>query len=294
MPTILVPTDFSGNATHALHYAASLASQSNSKLVLVHAIQVQTITSLEGSTENLPPDPKQQVYILDLLEQIGRQLRQDTGFALDFDAVCVNGYLLDHLNPLVRSKGASLVVMGTWNAARLGGEWLGTNTYHYIRHAVCPVLALPESAVYQGIRRVAYASDFETEEEAHYLRQLLAFAAPFAPQVYIVNVKSEQQIGVVPDQKVLRNIQAQFPENAFCFVQIRQDEVADALRDFVRDNQIDVLAIAIQKRIFLERMFHQSISRQLALHPVVPLLTLPANPYQQRDQAMSQKLPNCL
>ncbi|MGV3641666.1 MAG: universal stress protein [Adhaeribacter sp.] len=294
MKPIIVPTDFSGNATHALHYAAALATQTKSKLVLAHAIADQTTISLEGSRLSLPADPQQQAYVLDLLEQTGRQLRQDTGFLLDFEAVCLSGYLLDHLNSLVRSQGAGLVIMGTWEAPRVPGEWLDTNTFQYIRHAVCPVLALPEKATFQEIKRVAYASDFETENEALYLRQLLTFTAPFKPEIFIVNIKSDQQIGVVSDQKVLNNIRDQFPENDFCLVQIRQDEVAEGLQGFVRDNQIDLLAIAIQKRMFLERLFHHSVSRELALHPFVPLLALPAVPFRMPEQDQAQKLPECL
>lgn len=279
MKTIIIPTDFSENAANALHYAAALAAQHNSKLVLVHTIPFETLTSMEGSEVALPPDPRLEVYFLNKLVQFGKQIRADNGYAFEMEAVCVNGPLPENLNKLVRSKQADLVVMGTKGARKLTDAWLGTNAFNYIRQAECPVLVIPQQATFQGIKRLAYASDFETEDEGVYLRQLLAFAGPFAPQTYIVNVKSDEQLRVVSDRKILRQIKALYPDYPFCFSQVHEDDVVEALQEFVKDNQIDVLAIGIQKRVFLERLFHRSISKQLAFRSTGPLLALPPCPY---------------
>jgi nucleotide-binding universal stress UspA family protein len=289
MKTIIIPTDFSENAANALHYAAALATQNNSKLVLLHAMPLETLTSMEGSEVALPPDPGLEVYYLNKLVQFGKQIREEKGFAFEMEAVCVYGPLPDNLNKLVCSKQADLVVMGTKGARKLTDSWLGTNAFNYLRQAECPVLVIPQQATFQGIKRLAYASDFDTEEESVYLRQLLAFAEPFAPQTFIVNVKSDEQLRVVSDRKMLRNIKALYPDYPFCFAQVREDDVAAALQEFVKDNQIDILAIGIQKRIFLERIFHHSVSRDLAFHSSGPILALPPRPYRQTVKEAKEK-----
>jgi nucleotide-binding universal stress UspA family protein len=279
MKTIILPTDFSENAANALHYAAALAAHNKSKLLLVHAIPVETITSIEGNEVALPPDPRLEVYYLNKLVEDGKQIRKDTGYEFEMEAICVHGSLPDNLNRLVRSKQADLVVMGTKGAHKLIETLLGTNTLHFIRQAVCPVLVIPDKAPFREIKRIAYAADFEMEDESVYLRQLLRFADSFCPQLYIINIQSDEQLTVVPDLKVLRNIETQFPENPFCIAQIREDDVVTALEDFVSENKIDILAIGIQKRCLLEKLFHRSISRQLAFHFPGPLLALPPYPY---------------
>jgi nucleotide-binding universal stress UspA family protein len=280
MKTILLPTDFSDHAANALRYAGALAAQQKSKLVLVHAIAPEYLTTPEGSAVAVPADPQQEIYFLNKLVAFGNQLRLETGHDFELEAVCVHGSLPDNLNRLVRSKQASLVVMGTHGAHHLPDTLIGTNTFHFIRQAECPVLVVPANAAFTQIKRVAYASDFETEDESPYLRQFLAFAQPFGPQLFIINIQSDEQLCVVPDQKVLQNIESQFPEHPFCIAQIREDDVVGALLDFVIDNQIDILAFGIQKRILLERIFHRSISRQLVFHSNSPLLALPGHPYQ--------------
>lgn len=277
MKTILIPTDFSENAANAIRYAGALAARNESKLVLVYAIPVELLATQEGGEVAMPPDPGQQPYYLDKLVEFGRHILQDSNPDVGIEAVCVNGSLSDNLNKLVRSKQAGLVVMGTQGAEHLPETLLGTHTYHFIRQAECPVLMIPGKAAYREIKRIAYASDFEIEDESPYLQQLLAFAEPFSPQLYIVNVMSEEQLCVVPDKKVLDNIQARFPDK-FCIAQVREDNVEGALRDFVIDNQIDMLAISIQKRVLLERLFHRSITKELAFHYEAPLLALPPIP----------------
>lgn len=285
MKTIILPTDFSDIAANALRYALAFAAQEKSRLVLVHAVAVETLTSMEGSEVALPPDPRMDTYYLNRLAAFGRQVRQDQGDACPMEAVCVHGSLPDTLNKLVRSKQADLVIMGTKGARKLTDNWLGTHAFNFLRQAECPVLVIPQQATFQGIKRLAYASDFETEEEGVYLRQLLAFAKPFDPQTYIVNIKSDEQLSVVSDRKILHNIKAQYPDYPFCFTQVRQDDVVAALQEFVQDNHIDVLAIGIQKRIWLERLFHRSISRELAFHSTGPILSLPARPYRRPSNA---------
>jgi nucleotide-binding universal stress UspA family protein len=45
---ILVPTDFSENADHAMGYAATLASKLRSRLVLFHSIKVPVVLAQDA------------------------------------------------------------------------------------------------------------------------------------------------------------------------------------------------------------------------------------------------------
>jgi nucleotide-binding universal stress UspA family protein len=245
-------------------------------LVLVHAIPWQVLATPEGGEVALPPDPREEDYYRDKLEAFGQQiLPGQPGAAQVLEAACIRGTLQENLPPLVHRRQAALVVMGTRQEVHFPVSWLGTHTWHYLQQADCPVLVVPEKAAFQALRRIAYASDFEVEDESGYLHQLLAFTAPFNPQLYIVNVKSDRQLRVVPDWQVLDNLQRQFPENPFCIAQMKEEDIPAALTAFVLDNQIDILAIGRQHRSFLERLFHTSVSRELALHPPRPLLVLP-------------------
>lgn len=282
MKTLLVPTDFSDNASNALYYAAALAAHTDSRLVLVHAIAMDVV-ELPGNPFDLKPDMRLEAYYLAKLEHLASQVRVKHGVTLQVDTLVVHGKILDHLNKLVISKQADLVVMGTKGAGNLVKKLMGTNTSSYIKQAICPVLAIPISAWYQDLKKIAYASDFESIETG-FLKQLFHFARPLHLDVCIFNVKSEDQLDLVPDSQILGQIKRHFPEEPYSVAQLKGNDVVAGIQDFIQDNQVDILALSVHKPDFLEKLFHSSISERLTFQTTIPLLTLPEKPYRQPQE----------
>jgi nucleotide-binding universal stress UspA family protein len=277
MKTILVPTDFSDNATNALYYAAALASHTDSRLVLVHAI-AKDVIEFPGNPFDLKADMRLDVYYLAKLEHLASRIRVKQGTGLKVETLCVQGNILDHLNELVVSQQADLVVMGTKGAHNLLRKLMGTNTARYIKQAVCPVLAIPISAWYQDLHKIAYASDFENIDTI-FLKQLFCIAEPLKLEVSIFNIKSEDQLDLVADTQVLAQIKRNFPDKQYSFVQQKGEDVVAGIEDFVKENHIDMLALGVHKPDLLERIFHSSMSEDLAFQTTIPLLALPEKPY---------------
>jgi nucleotide-binding universal stress UspA family protein len=278
MKTILLPTDFSAPAIQAAKYAAALASQNRDKLLLVHVQAPETAGAPDGVLVSLPPDPRLEVYYQQKLRELAQQLQLDYGFLFQPETICAVGNLPEQLNEIIRREQVDLVVMGTKGAHQFLEKLIGTNTAGFIKQAICPVLIIPESAGYAGIKTIAYASDFDTGQ-AVYLQQLLAFAQPYTPTIYILNVVDVDKMGSVPDINILQQIQKKYPDINLSIAQTKEDDVVTGIRQFVQDNQVDILAVSVQIRPFQEEIFHHSITRQLAFGAPVPLLALPPIPY---------------
>ena len=54
---------------------------------------------------------------------------------------------------------------------------------------------------------------------------------------------------------------------------LRNDNVAEALNTYITDEQADMLAMFTHKLDFYEKLFGKSVTRQLAFHAQVPLIT---------------------
>ncbi len=275
MKTILVPTDFSENAQHALYYAGGLVRELNGKLVIAHVI-ARPVTPLDGNLTmpvdwNLPEDYTNELH--QLAENLKKQYPE-----LVITTICQHGYLFTDLNELVKAHQVDLVIMGTKDASDFVTNLIGTNTYGFMQEAHCPVLAVPLGVAYTGIKNIAYASSFENTEKK-YLQQLFGIAGALQAQVAIVNVKSERQLDLVDDSQLIKEIQKQFPGNAFCVAQKKQNNIKAGIQEFIQETQADVLAVAQQERSFLEELFHKSLTKQLLHQTTLPLLSLPAKPY---------------
>jgi len=276
MKTIIVPTDFSDNATHAVRYAAALANQVKAKLIIVHIINLP-ITPLGNSTLILP-DVQMNEDFHPALNKLSKELQLSDGVDLEIETICQYGYFSANLNEILKSKAADLVVMGTKGATNFLDKLVGTSTSLFIKMMACPVLAIPSEAVFSGIKNIAYASDFECEETI-YLQQLFGIAEPLQAEVSIINIQTERQLNIFSDNQVIRAITKNFPNNNFSIAQIQEKDIVEGLHEFTQDIQADVLAVSIHERSFIEDLFHTSISERLIYSSSLPLLALPEKPY---------------
>ncbi|ALJ00108.1 universal stress protein [Rufibacter tibetensis] len=286
MATILVPTDFSENAANAVQYAASLAVQTSSRLLLVHTVSVPVSVMPEG-IPLLSVNTQLMKASEEALGTLAHQLNQS--FSLEVETLCLSGPLIPLLNEVIKTQTVDLVVMGTQGAGDLLTRLIGTNSTVFIKEASCPVLVVPAHAKFSPIRHIAYASDFETEETV-YLKQLFQLASTLNSEVHIINITSEHELNIVSDRQVLKSIKKHFPHHQYSVAQMRYNDVVAGLKKFVQENQMDLLAVSIQDRDLLEYLFHHSITIELAIQAFVPLLTLPANPYYlQAQRSVSNK-----
>ncbi len=136
--TILVPTDFSEFADHALDYAIALAARLDAKLHVVNAIGVPalgvpelgialTSTTIESAVKRSQAS-LDALAVRHLPAKIEVLLR--TGDARD---IIVNTAI---------ELGADLIVMGTHGRRGFKRALLGSVTESVIRHAPCAVLAV--------------------------------------------------------------------------------------------------------------------------------------------------------
>jgi nucleotide-binding universal stress UspA family protein len=286
MKTILVPTDFSSNANTAVQYAAHLAARTNSKIILFHSVPVQVAVA-EVPAWYEPEQGLLEYYEHKLIEE-ARQLRLENGSRFDVDAVCRKGSLGQNLNDLIQEREVDLVVMGFKGASSWLDRLIGTVTSTFIKETVCPVLIVPGEVAPAVPQRVAYAADFEHQEQV-FLSQLLEVTTPLQAQVSIVHVQNRPEADLVAEERALDDINRAFPDNAFAFAEVRQQDVADGLEAFVRENQMDVLALASRDRSFLDDLFHTSVTDRLANHPAVPLLVIPEHPYKRNGKTQGHR-----
>jgi nucleotide-binding universal stress UspA family protein len=286
MKTILVPTDFSANANTAVQYAAHIAAQINSKIILFHSVPVQVAVA------EVPAwyEPEQGLleYYENKLSEEAKQLRLDNNSRFDVEVACRKGSLGQNLNDLIQEREVDLVVMGFKGASSWLDRLIGTVTSTFIKETVCPVLIVPGEVAPALPQRVAYAADFEHQEQV-FLTQLLEVTTPLQAQVSIVHVQNRPETDMAAEERALEDINRAFPDNAFAFAEVRQQDVAAGLEAFVRENQMDVLALASRDRSFLEDLFHTSVTDRLADHPAVPLLVIPEHPYRLNRNYQGQR-----
>jgi universal stress protein A len=141
---ILVPTDFSEPAYAATRFAASLAHDLSSELVLLHVIDPKTGYSIPpGFSLYLPKATEIRRYVERELEGLAEEMKKLSRVS----SVIVKGRAPIEILKLASSRQVDLVVMGARGQGALASALFGSTVSRVLSRATCPVLVHYERGV---------------------------------------------------------------------------------------------------------------------------------------------------
>ncbi len=180
MKTIIVPSDFSKNASVALRYAIRFAAVVKAKLVVFHCAHISPyiLATASASDEQVNTLINEDVAFKSkkLEEQVSREYKSlgikkiPAGTTLLVES---KPLLVDNIIEVAGRFGADLIITGTHGATGLNRFFFGSNTSALISRSPVPVLAIPEKTKYAAIRKIAFSSDLENINSE--LKRLIPF-----------------------------------------------------------------------------------------------------------------------
>jgi nucleotide-binding universal stress UspA family protein len=135
---ILIPIDFSESSLNAFESALSIAEKANAGVHIIHIHD--TAYDAEITSAILPglryKDNKEEV--LNALTDIA-----DYRLGKTPKLILLEGDVSPTIVKIAEEFDCNLIIMGTHGASGFRENFVGTNTYNVIKHASCPVLAIP-------------------------------------------------------------------------------------------------------------------------------------------------------
>jgi len=139
LETILVPTDFSESARHALKYAVSFAQEYDAQVLLLHVVEPIAV----GYASDLFPVPMAEAfreisaYARNELASLAAEVRSR---GVKVREMLVQGRPAAEIVRLAREMTADMIVLGTHGKGMLDQALFGSTTERVVRKAPCPVL----------------------------------------------------------------------------------------------------------------------------------------------------------
>lgn len=269
MKKILATTDFSVNSWKAIVYAIELGQKLNAEVVILNAytLPYSNQTVLISMKEILRESAEQ--GLKEVLSKINSELKPS---GVKISTKAVHGDLLVTIDLMAESEGVDLVIMGTKGATGLKAALLGSNAANVIRNVNCPVIAIPESYNPAPIRHISICADFtsglESKVEFGMLSEIASAFKSKIQLIHIIDPFDDNQDQRVP---VGTNFQQFFPDNEIAASVNYNEDVEEGIREFINDNPTDILVMVRRNYNFLESLFHRSLTRQLAMHTMIPL-----------------------
>ena len=279
MKKILVPTDFSKNASDAILVGAQMAKAFEAKLVLLHVntTSAYALTMSEYYTiDMLNAEKYAQASYERLFAQRDELLSNPAYKGLDIKTYVESGFIHGTVNKLVEEEDIDLVVMGTKGASGLDGFIFGSNTERVIRTSHCPILIIPEGAKSFGPQRIVFASTLQDNQLSAFrflskLQKRLDFEVDILYLNNPGNAQTSAEIKAMMSD--LASKSALHHTDVFTVGNVFDEE--KAIQTFAKKMNADCIAMATHQRKGLARLLFGSLTEDSANHSKIPILSIP-------------------
>lgn len=264
---ILVPTDFSENANKAVEFAKKIAHKENASITLFYAFYAVYDFAAQATE------------ILGQIEQDAkRELKKaaDEGKAegLDVNYRIVQGTVSSAVTSFALREDYDLIVMGTQGASGIKKALIGSNTGHVIKESKVPVLAIPEIADLEKIKKITVGLSLEKEEEK-FFKSLFNLTKSLKLKYEFIHIQQEKNFEKSVEFKGIESYLKENYENIdMAFNVYENQDFQLGLQKYLDQNEDTLMVMFYKGKTFFEYIFNKSESVQMAYHTHVPLLVL--------------------
>ena len=257
MKDYIIPVDFSETSLNAVRYAADMLGGKPESHVILYNMFKHEGDGLTAASylESLKAEMEEKgVKNIELVKELGTDL-------------------LDCLGRLAYQKTAELIIMGITEKEEWKQLLLGSNTVKMAEQSVCPVMIIPQHSKFNGISNIALTSDFKNVMETTPVLAIKTILEVFDAKLHIINVDHEHYVSLteeyLDERGKMQKLFADFnPE--FYFIGI--NDFYEAVEEFVKGRNIDMLVIMPKHHKFINSIFSPSHTKKLAFQSSVPIL----------------------
>jgi nucleotide-binding universal stress UspA family protein len=271
---ILVPTDFSEHADHALRYAGTLAMRLGARIVLMYADDLVAPMDFTGTAGGWSDDT---TVILQARAEQSLVARATSLVDPSVEVRTVVRAALTEIDGIIdeaRESNVFLIVMGTHGRRGVSRLLVGSVTEAVMRGATVPVLAIPpESKGIPEIRTILGPVTYSVQ-----CFDALSFAGDLAPadaQFVIVRAVSTEDLNVAADE--LEQLKKWIPPNIAGRSEFRivsSGRLAEQIEEFSRNVHSDLIVAGEKSHRTARDLAFGTLAERILQRSECPVLTV--------------------
>ena len=285
MKKIVVPVDFSENTECACNYAIHLAEKEEIEILLYHAY-MYPIASADMTDDVVDSSTLITPEIMDSIEKAAKagmkRLKNKLDKILENEGTknihlktkVTNGMAEYEILDICDTYHPDMVIMSSAGRGHKSDKILGSIALKIMEHAPIPVLTIPENIEYAKIRNVLYITDFD-ESDISALENLVEILKPFKVKTHCLHVEHSNKdlIDNMLMDYLKEHFEEKFKDGTMFFEIVQDKDVLKAVEEYIKDKEINLIALLHHKRGLLSKLFHPSITKKVFYHTSSPLLT---------------------
>ncbi|SDQ51360.1 universal stress protein [Flagellimonas zhangzhouensis] len=276
MRTVLIPTDFSKNALHAIQYAQELFKCERACFFILNAYAEDVYGEFHNASQNdiekYKEEKRQEVQkkLDDLLDGV---VGTPPNPLHTFETIASFDNLVDSVNDFVDEMNIDLVIMGTKGETSDHKTTFGSYTIEIFKYVKCPVLAVPEDFDYRQPKSILFPTDYMLPYKRRELKLLGDMAGKFKSNIHCLYITDFEDLSLRQEDNRL------FLEQTLSrpFVHFETTSVknkAEAILEHLEDKDAGMLVMVNSRHSFFEDMLYRSTVDLLGLKVKVPFLVM--------------------
>lgn len=282
MRAILVPIDYSNCSEKALNVAIQLAKKSNSKMVLLHTVEVPyTLSDInDGMSVSTAPEQYHFATIYrDLLESNEKKLKEKAESiakkeTLQVVPVIGRGTPAADIAEIAELHLCDLIVMGTHGAKKFSEEIIGSNAQKTIQESKVPVLTINELIDQFSFNKIVYASSYNEEKMDKSLNKLAKLCEFLHAELHLVHINTPSLFE--DTQESLAKIEATCKRLHLkpASIHVYNDySVETGILNFANFMKMDVISMTTHGYAGLRKFMTGNVTQSIVNHSNIPVIS---------------------
>jgi len=273
MKNILVPIDFSDQAKYAAKVATDIAKVTNSKIYLLHMLELPTGIVDPSSFGNSNNNPTTLLFLKRAYEKFedfkklpffeGIEVADSVQFHKAYDGIIDES----------KKQSIDLIVMGSKGTSALEDMLVGSNTEKIVRNSEIPVLVIKKEIEHFKIENIVFASNFEQKSKVTF-QNILNFSSLFNARIHLLKINTIHNFETTKESSdAIRNFINEYELGDYTLNIYNDISVEAGILNFSNVIDADVILLNTSGRRGLAHLFTGSIGEDLANHAKLPVIT---------------------
>ena len=276
MKNILIPTDFSSNAAHAITYALNLFKCEFAHIYFLHAYADEVYGPYKKIDSDSFDNKKESIRksSQDALNTLVKELKEEKHNPKHrYEAIATFDSLVDSVNDFVNTKDIDLIIMGTKGKSADRAITFGSHTVQIFKYVKCPVLAIPAEYNFKQPKKILFPTAYMLPYKRRELKLLDTLAAQFKSQIHSLYISDFEDLShrQLDNRKFLEE---SLPHAILSFHRTSVKNKGEAIMEYISQNHMDLLVMVNSRHSFLEDMLYRSTIDDIGLNPVLPFLVM--------------------
>lgn len=277
MKNVLIPTDFSENSRNAIRYALEYFAEVPTSFFFLHvSTNYQPFNNAEvenpAGRENALMDLNNPLKFL--LNEIKVYKESSTNLQHRFTALEENSLLVEAIRRHILEQEIDIIFMGTKGDSRSNNDEIGSNTYDVITKVKCPIMVIPEEARFNGIRNIAFVTDYNSIYRNRVINTLSQALNLHKSPLRVLHIRPQNNKLNVAQTDNKGFLHYFFKDTRHSFHFLENKNIESGIQEFVDTWEISVVALVAKNLNFIQRLMLRPSTGGFNYHTQIPFLVL--------------------